>query len=77
MDFFFFFFYQSYVKEHRKGGWPSCTKMFTHANWITKLFVCVLLALGDPVNTELSVGVGGDACYRGRPVTTSGKLKLD
>lgn len=49
----------------------------THANWITKLFVCVLLALGDPVNTELSVGVGGDACYRGRPVTTSGKLKLD
>lgn len=36
---------------------------------------CVLLALGDPVNIELSLKAGEDACYRQRPVTKSGKLK--
>lgn len=68
--------YLSHFKEHRKGECMSCTEMFTQVKWIIKLFVCVLLALGDPLNTELSLEAGGDAGYRGRPVTTSEKPKL-
>lgn len=43
--------------------------MFAQVNWIIQLFIYVLLALGDPVKTELSLEAGGDACYRGGPET--------
>lgn len=67
-------FYLSHFKEHRTGERTSCTEMFTQVNWIIKLFVYVLLALGDPVNTELSLEAGRDAGYRGRPVSDQKSL---
>lgn len=36
---------------------------------------CVLLALDDPDNIELSLKAGEDACYGEMPVTKPGKLK--
>lgn len=57
------------LRSIEKEGWTSCTEMFAQVNWIIQLFIYVLLALGDPVKTELSLEAGGDACYRGGPET--------
>ena len=60
----------------KEGGHLAQKCLYKSTEYIIKLFIYALLAWGDPVNTELSLEVGGDACYRAGPVTKSEKPKL-